>query len=80
MCHGKGLQNKINNLREQALRIVYQHKESSFGTLLKCKQSASIHKKNLYYLTTEIFTVIFLWKPWKNFLFFKKIKLKCSKC
>ena len=57
MCHGRGLNNKINNLREQALRTVYQDKISSFETLLKRDKSVSIHVKNLQYLATEIFKV-----------------------
>ena len=57
MCHGRGLNNKINNLHERALRTVYQDKKSSFETLLKHDKSVSIHIKNLQYLTTEIFKV-----------------------
>ena len=57
MCHGRGLNNKINNLHERALRTVYQDKKSSFETLLKHDKSVSIHVKNLQYLTTEIFKV-----------------------
>ena len=30
MCHGRGLNNKINNLNERALRTIYQDKKSSF--------------------------------------------------
>ena len=57
MCHGRRLNNKINNLHERALRIVYQDKKSSFETLLKRNKSVSIHIKNLQYLATEIFKV-----------------------
>ena len=35
MCHSRGLNNRINNLHERALRIVYQDKKSDFETLLK---------------------------------------------
>ena len=35
MCQGSGLNNKVNNVRERALRIVYQDKKFSFETLLK---------------------------------------------
>ena len=45
MYHGRGLNNKINNLHEGALRTVYQDKKSSFETLLKCDKSVSIHIK-----------------------------------
>ena len=54
MCHGRGLNNKINNLHERALRTVYQDKKSSFETLLKHDKSVSIHVRNLQYLATEI--------------------------
>ena len=35
MCHSKGLNNRINNLHEPALSIVYQYKKSDFETLFK---------------------------------------------
>ena len=57
MCHGRGLNNKINNIHERALRIVYQDKKSSFETLLKRDKSTSIHVKNLQHLATELFKV-----------------------
>ena len=57
MCHDRGLNNRINNLHERALRTVYQDKKSSFETLLKHDKSASIHTKNLQYLATETFKV-----------------------
>ena len=47
MCHGRGLNNKINNIHERALRIVYHDKISSFKTLLKPGKSISIHMKKL---------------------------------
>ena len=57
MCHGRGLNNKINNMHERALRIVYQDKNSFFETLLKRDKSTSIHIKKLQYLATELFKV-----------------------
>ena len=57
MCHGRGLNNKITNLHERALRTVYQDKKSSFEALLKHGKSVSLHVKNLQYLETEIFKV-----------------------
>ena len=54
MCHGRGLNNKINNIHGRALRIVYHDKISSFKTLLKRDKSTSIHMKNLQYLATEL--------------------------
>ena len=57
MCHGRGLNNKINTMHERALRTVYQDKKSSFETLLKRDKSMSIHVKNLQHLATELFNV-----------------------
>ena len=54
MCHSKGLNNRINNLHEHALRIVYQDKKSYFEALLKNGKSVTIHIGNLHYLVTEI--------------------------
>ena len=55
MCHGRGLNNKINNIHERALRTVYHGKISSFKNLLNRDKSMSIYIKNLQYLATELF-------------------------
>ena len=57
MCHSRGLNNRINNLHERALRIAYQDKKSDFETLLKNDKSVTIHVRNLYYLVTEVYKV-----------------------
>ena len=57
MCHSRGLNNRINNLHERALRIVCQDKKSDFETLLKNDKSVTIHLRNLYYLVTEVYKV-----------------------
>ena len=57
MFHGRGLNNKINNIHKRALRIVYQDKRSSFETLLKRDKSTLIHVKNLQQLATELLKV-----------------------
>ena len=57
MFHGRGLNNKINNIHKIALRIVYQDKKSSFETLLKRDKSTLIRVKNLQQLATELFKV-----------------------
>ena len=57
MCHGRGLNNKINNIHERVLRIVHQDKKSNFETVLKRDKSTSIHVKNLQHLATELFKV-----------------------
>ena len=53
MCHSRGLNNRINNLHERALRIVYQDKKSDFQTLLKNDKSVTIYVGILNYLVTE---------------------------
>ena len=57
MCHGRGLDNIINNIHERVLRIVFQDKRSSFETLLKRDKSTWIRTKNLQYLPAELFKV-----------------------
>ena len=57
MCHSRGLNNRMNNLHERALRIVYQDKKSDFETLLKNDKSVTIHVRNLHYLVTEVYKV-----------------------
>ena len=57
MCHSRGLNNRINNLHERALRIVHQDKKSDFETLLKNDKSVTIHVRNLHYLVTEVYKV-----------------------
>ena len=57
MCHGRGLNNKINNIHGIPLRKFYQGKKSSFETLLKRDKSMASHKKNLQYLAAELFKV-----------------------
>ena len=44
MCH-RGLNNRMSNLPERALRIVYQDKKSDFETLLKKDRSYNPHEK-----------------------------------
>ena len=45
MSHGRGLNNKINNIHARALRVVYQNEKINFQTLVKCDKSASIQIK-----------------------------------
>ena len=57
MCHSRGLNNRINNLHERALYIVYKDKKSDFETLLKNDKSVAIHARNLHYLVIEVYKV-----------------------
>ena len=55
MCHSHLMNNKINRLHEKCLRIVYSDKTSSFEELLDKYRSATILKRNLQVLATEMF-------------------------
>ena len=55
MCHSRALNNRINNLQERALWIVYQDKLSDFEALLKNDKSVTIHTRTLHYLVTEVY-------------------------
>ena len=54
MLHSRKLSNRINNIPERALRIVYRDYELAFHQLLKQNKSVSIHQKNLQILATEM--------------------------
>ena len=53
MCHI--INNKVNHIRERALRVVYQDFQSSFPALLVKDNSFTIHQKNLQLLAIAIF-------------------------
>ena len=55
MFHSRKLNNRINNIHERALRIVYRDNEAIFQQLLKQNKSVSIHQRNIQRLATEIF-------------------------
>ena len=55
MFPGRKLNNRINNIHERTLRIVYRDYESTFQQLLKQNKFVSIHQTNLQILATEIF-------------------------
>ena len=50
MIHSRGLNNKINQIHEGALRIVYDDYSSTFEDLLNRDKSVTIHKRNLQQL------------------------------
>ena len=55
MFHSRKLNNRINNIQERALRIVFRDYKSTFQQLLKQNKSVSINQRNLQILATEIF-------------------------
>ena len=50
------LNNKINRIHEQALRLVYQN-NLNFSEILDLDNSVNLHQKNLQDLVTEIYKV-----------------------
>ena len=58
MCHNRSLNNKINNIHERCLRLIYFDYESTFSELLSRDNSVSIHHRNLRTLATEIYKFI----------------------
>ena len=57
MCHSRALNNKINRLHEQCLRITYNDKTSTFKELLEKVNSVSIQYKNIQVLAVEMYKV-----------------------
>ena len=57
MFHSRTMNNKINRIRERALRLVYFDQISSFDELLKKDRLFSIHHMNIQSLAIEIYNV-----------------------
>ena len=55
MFQSKRLNNKINNVHKNALRIVYSDYKSTFQELLNKDTYFSVHHKNIQSLATEIY-------------------------
>ena len=56
MFHSRNLNNKINRIHEQALRLVYQS-NLSFSELANLDNSVTVHQKYLQVLVTELYKV-----------------------
>ena len=57
MCHNRTLNNIINRIHEQALRIVYNDYKSDFKELLEWDHSFTINERNIQYLAIEAYKV-----------------------
>ena len=55
MLHSRALNNKINHIREKALRTVYFACNSSFFELLGKHGTFKIHQRNVQKLAIEIY-------------------------
>ena len=55
MFHSRVKSNEINRIHERCLRIIYNDKKSTFYELLEKYGYISIHKRNLRFLTYEMF-------------------------
>ena len=57
MNHNKSTNNKINNLHERALRLIYCDHSSNFHELLQRDNSVTIHQKNIQALAILMYKV-----------------------
>ena len=57
MFHSRKLKNRINNIHERALRLVYKDYISSFDDLLAKDNSFKIYQRNLQKLAIEFYKV-----------------------
>ena len=55
MFHSKKLNNRLNNIHERDLRIIFRDYKSPFQQLLRQNKSVSIHQRSLQILAGEIF-------------------------
>ena len=57
VLQSKILNNKINDLHEKDLQLVYDNWQSTFKELFSIDNSVSIHHSNLQVLATELYKV-----------------------
>ena len=55
MFHSRTLNNRINNIHEGALRIVYNENNTTFDELLKRDGSVTVHERNIQALAIELY-------------------------
>ena len=57
MFHSRTLNNRINNIHERALRLVYKDHHANFQELLDKDKTVTIHHRNLQKLAIEMYKV-----------------------
>ena len=57
MSHSRQLNNRINKIKERALRLLYKDNKLTFDDLLKLDNSVTIHQRNLQIHATALFKV-----------------------
>ena len=57
MCHGRRMNNKINNLLYRALRTIHRDEHSTFDELLSRDNSVTIHHRNIRTLAVEMYKI-----------------------
>ena len=55
MFHDRNLNNKMNNLHERALRMVYRNDVLTFDELLRIDNSVTVHHRNIHSLAFELY-------------------------
>ena len=63
MFHSRRLNNKVDSIHEDALRITFNDKSSTFQELLDKDNSVTIHHRNIRALATEIYKVLHEYSP-----------------
>ena len=56
--HSRKLNNRINNIQERSLRIIYEDYTSTFEELLEKDKSVTIHIRNVQILAIELYKVV----------------------
>ena len=58
MFHSRTLNNKINRLHKECLRMICNDNTSSFTDLLEIYNSVSVHHRNIQVLATELYKFV----------------------
>ena len=58
MFHSRKLNNRVNNIHERSLRIVYNDFVSTFSKLLSKDNFFTVHERNIQALGIELYKVV----------------------